>query len=130
MTGQTVTETTEALRDLLLPLNLLAETHAEDEPAGREEETPEEQRARYLDDLRAVMRLPGGAGLRVLRRWLDEARAYDSLSLPEPQIYAAAALFDYARERMAEAVVADPVGFLRIHLAGVRRCAGQSTPNL
>ncbi len=128
MTDSDARATTEALRELLLPLDLSAEIPAAEGKDG-DEDVPERIRARYLEDLRAVMRMPGGAGLRVLRRWLDEAQAYGAVSLPAPQIYAAAALFDYARERMAEAVVADPVGFLRIHLAGMRRCAGQTTPN-
>ena len=130
---ETVTDSAEgaadALRDLLLPLEIITADPGGDTPETTTEEAPEHVRARYLEDLRLIMRLPGGAGLRVLRRWLDEAQAYAPLSLPAPQIYAATALFDYARERMAEAVVADPVGFLRIHLAGVRRCAGHSTPN-
>ena len=129
MTDSDARETTEALRELLLPLDLSAEPAAVPEDKGGDGEAPERIRARYFEDLRTVMRMPGGAGLRVLRRWLDEAQAYGAVSLPTPQIYAAAALFDYARERMAEAVVADPVGFLRIHLAGMRRCAGQTTPN-
>ena len=129
MTDSDARETTEALRELLLPLDLSTEISAASEEKDGDEEAPERIRARYLEDLRAVLRMPGGAGLRVLRRWLDEAQAYGAVSLPTPQIYAAAALFDYARERMAEAVVADPVGFLRIHLAGMRRCAGQTTPN-
>ena len=126
-TADPADETAETLRDLMLPLDVFAGAAAEE--GVLENETPEIVQARYLEDLRTIMRMPGGAGLRVLRRWLDEAQAYSPLSLPAPQIYAATALFDYARERMAEAVVADPVGFLRIHLAGVRRSAGHITPN-
>ncbi len=78
---------------------------------------------RYLEDLRLVLRLPDGAGLRVLRHWLDEASAFGRIFLPAPRIFAAAALTDYARDRMAEIALADPAGHVRVQLAGARQWA-------
>lgn len=90
--------------------------------ARREERT---RLAAYLDDLAAVLRAGGGAGVRVLRHWLDAACANDRLSRPEPAIHGAAALYDYARDRTAEIAMADPASLLRIQLEGARRWAGE-----
>lgn len=88
--------------------------------ARREERT---RLAAYLDDLAAVLRAGDGAGVRVLRHWLDAACANDRLSRPEPAIHGAAALYDYARDRTAEIAMADPASLLRIQLEGARRWA-------
>ncbi|WMW66726.1 hypothetical protein [Nitratidesulfovibrio liaohensis] len=72
-----------------------------------------------------VLRTRGGAGVRVLRHWLDAACANDRLSRPEPAIHGAAALYDYARDRTAEIAMADPASLLRIQLEGARRWAGE-----
>ncbi len=85
--------------------------------------TEQTRLAAYLEDLRAVLRLPGGAGLRVVHRWLNEACCFARLSLPEPHIYGAAALADYARDRMAEMALADPASHVRVQLAGARQWA-------
>ncbi|MGJ3522972.1 hypothetical protein ACR4XJ_08040 [Nitratidesulfovibrio sp. D1] len=90
--------------------------------ARREERT---RLAAYLDDLAAVLHAEGGAGVRVLRHWLDAACANDRLSRPEPAIHGAAALYDYARDRTAEIAMADPASLLRIQLEGARRWAGE-----
>lgn len=83
--------------------------------------------AAYLDDLRAVLGIAGGAGVRVLRHWLDGACANERLSRPEPALYAAAALYDYARDRMAEVALADPVCLLHLQLEGARQWAATNT---
>lgn len=90
--------------------------------AGREERT---RLAAYLGDLAAVLRMEGGSGVRVLRHWLDAACANERLSLPEPAIHGAAALYDYARDRTAEIAMSDPASLLRIQLEGARRWAGE-----
>ncbi|MDR3045790.1 MAG: hypothetical protein LBU75_16260 [Desulfovibrio sp.] len=104
------------LTDLLGP-------EAEEARQARREETT--RLAVYLDDLAAVLRTQGGAGVRVLRHWLDAACANDRLSRPEPAIHGAAALYDYARDRTAEIAMADPASLLRIQLEGARRWAGE-----
>ena len=104
------------LTDLLGP-------EVEEARHARREETT--RLAAYLDDLAAVLRTQGGAGVRVLRHWLDAACANDRLSRPEPAIHGAAALYDYARDRTAEIAMADPASLLRIQLEGARRWAGE-----
>lgn len=104
------------LTDLLGP-------EVEEARRARREETT--RLAAYLDDLAAVLRTQGGAGVRVLRHWLDAACANDRLSRPEPAIHGAAALYDYARDRTAEIAMADPASLLRIQLEGARRWAGE-----
>lgn len=104
------------LTDLLGP-------EVEEANHARREETT--RLAAYLDDLAAVLRTQGGAGVRVLRHWLDAACANDRLSRPEPAIHGAAALYDYARDRTAEIAMADPASLLRIQLEGARRWAGE-----
>jgi hypothetical protein len=108
------------LPDLLT--DLLGPEVEEARRARREERT---RLAAYLDDLAAVLRAGGGAGVRVLRHWLDAACANDRLSRPEPAIHGAAALYDYARDRTAEIAMADPASLLRIQLEGARRWAGE-----
>jgi len=108
--------TDDLLTDLLGP-EVDAARHA------RREETT--RLAAYLDDLAAVLRTQGGAGVRVMRHWLDAACANDRLSRPEPAIHGAAALYDYARDRTAEIAMADPASLLRIQLEGARRWAGE-----
>lgn len=102
--------------------DLLGSEVEEARRARREERT---RLAAYLDDLAAVLRAEGGAGVRVLRHWLDAACANDRLSRPEPAIHGAAALYDYARDRTAEIAMADPASLLRIQLEGARRWAGE-----
>ncbi len=97
------------LPDLLT--DLLGPEVEEARRVRREERT---RLAAYLDDLAAVLRAGGGAGVRVLRHWLDAACANDRLSRPEPAIHGAAALYDYARDRTAEIAMADPASLLRI----------------
>jgi len=109
-----------ALPDLLT--DLLGPEVEEARRIRREERT---RLAAYLDDLAVVLRAGGGAGVRVLRHWLDAACANDRLSRPEPAIHGAAALYDYARDRTAEIAMADPASLLRIQLEGARRWAGE-----
>ena len=93
---------------------------------AREEEqafTDQQRLSAYLADLRLVIRQPGGAGLRVLRHWLDESCAFARLHGPAPQIYATTALADFARDRMAEIALADPAGHLHVQLIGARQWA-------
>ena len=75
----------------------------------------------YLDDLRTVLDEPSGAGLRVIRQWLDEAQGFSTIFAETPRIYAHAALADFARERMAEVALASPLSHVRIQLVGVRQ---------
>lgn len=91
--------------------------------AQEEQELATEQQrfAAYLADLRLLVREPGGAGLRVLRHWLDASCAFARLHGPAPQIYATTALADFARDRMAEIALADPAGHLRMQLIGARQ---------
>lgn len=105
--------------------DLLGPEVAEARQARRDEAT---RLAAYLDDLAAVLRTEGGAGVRVVRHWLDAACANDRLSRPEPAIHGAAALYDYARDRTAEIAMADPASLLRIQLEGARRWAGEQLP--
>lgn len=104
------------LTDLLGPELEEARRHRRDERT---------RLALYLDDLATVLRAEGGAGVRVLRHWLDAACANDRLSRPEPGIHGAAALHDYARDRTAEIALAHPASLLRIQLEGARRWADE-----
>ncbi len=101
----------EALTDLL------AGEYEQDRRAMRDAEA---RTLSYLSDLRVVLRTDGGSGVRVLRHWLDAACANDRLSGAGARLHGAAALHDYARDRMAEVVLADPVSHVRIQLEGAR----------
>ena len=76
--------------------------------------------ALLLEDLQQVLRIPNGAGLRVLRHWLDSANGFDQVFSPSVTIYAHAALTDYAKQRMVEIALADPESFLSIQLIAAR----------
>lgn len=103
-----------ALTDLLAPEIEAAQV------AARDAET---RFAAYLDDLVAVLDLEGGAGVRVLRHWLDAAGAGQRLGRAGPALRAVAALHDYGCDRMAEVALASPASLLRIQLEGARQWA-------
>lgn len=69
----------------------------------------------YLHDLREVLRLESGAGVRVLRMWLDEACVNNRLARDE-HMRERVALLEYARDRMADIALADPVCHVRLQL--------------
>ena len=69
----------------------------------------------YLQDLREVLRLESGAGVRVLRMWLDEACMNNRLARDE-HMRERVALLEYARDRMADIALADPVCHVRLQL--------------
>lgn len=104
----------DGLTDLLAP---------EVEAARRDARIAEVRFGAYLGDLAQVLSLPDGAGVRVLRHWLDCAGAEQRLSQAGVALRAAAALHDYARDRMAEVALADPVSLVRIQLEGARQWA-------
>lgn len=77
----------------------------------------------YMDDLREVLTMEGGAGIRVLRMWLEAAGMSSPVFVANSSIYKFAALRDYAQERMAEIVASDPKSGLRVMLEGARQAA-------
>lgn len=77
--------------------------------------------ASYLDDLVHVLHMEDGAGLRVLRHWLDLAGGSQRLLGSSLDLYAAAALHDYSQDRMAEIAMADPMSLVRLQLEGARQ---------
>lgn len=83
----------------------------------------------YLDDLAAVLRMPCGSGLRVVRHWLDAACASERISGRPDMLPSLAALFDYARDRMADVALADPASHVRLQLEGARLWAMARTEN-
>lgn len=100
--------------------DLLASDYANARNALRDEEA---RALSYLADLREVLRLESGAGVRVLRQWLDTACSNERLSRTNASIYGATALYDYARDRMADIALSDPVSHVRIQLEGARQWA-------
>lgn len=77
----------------------------------------------YLSDLKSILILPGGAGIRVVRHWLDSAAMGQRMAdIPDDsRLRAAAALHDYGHDRMAEIAMADPSSLVRIQLEGARQ---------
>lgn len=96
--------------------------------SNAKDSTAETRMLSYLHDLREVLRLQSGAGVRVLRMWLDEAclnsRSGGTLNLRER-----AALQDYARDRMADVALADPVCHVRLQLQFSKEWAAASGNN-
>ena len=84
--------------------------------------------AAYLEGLRMVLQLPGGAGVQVLLHWLEAADGFALLCQPAPQVFAAAALADYARERLAEIAQANPEAYVRMQLAQARSLGKSLVP--
>ena len=81
----------------------LEELIGDDIDAARVAARDEEARAlAYLEDLQEILQLSSGAGVRVLRHWLDNACANERLSRTNASVYGATALYDYARDRMAD----------------------------
>lgn len=102
--------------------DLLLEDYCLPEAADSSAET---RMLSYLHDLREVLRLQSGAGVRVLRMWLDEA-CLNSRSAGEQYIRERAALQDYARDRMADVALADPVCHVRLQLQFSKEWAAAS----
>ncbi|MCG8531047.1 MAG: hypothetical protein MI749_10310 [Desulfovibrionales bacterium] len=80
----------------------------------------------YLHDLRDVLRMESGAGLRVLRAWLDEACMNRRLERDE-HMREQVALQEFARDRMADVALADPVCHVRLQLQFSKEWAGGTT---
>jgi|GEM_PF-4541987 len=91
--------------------------------ARKEAARSEARMLAYLDDLAAVLRMPCGSGLRVVRHWLDAACASQRISGTGQALPALAALFDYARDRMADVALADPASHVRLQIEGARNWA-------
>ncbi|MCT4536305.1 hypothetical protein [Halodesulfovibrio sp.] len=77
----------------------------------------------YLQDLRDVLRMGSGAGVRVLRMWLDEACVNNRLARDET-MRERVALLEYSRDRMADIALADPVSHVRLQLQFSQEWAG------
>ena len=97
--------------------------------SGAKDSTAETRMLSYLHDLREVLRLQSGAGVRVLRMWLDEA-CLNSRSGGTEHLRERAALQDYARDRMADVALADPVCHVRLQLQFSKEWAAASGNNL
>ncbi|MEZ0575450.1 hypothetical protein [Halodesulfovibrio aestuarii] len=91
---------------------LLAEDYGMEHARSADAET---RMISYLQDLREVLRLESGAGVRVLRMWLDEACMNNRLARDE-HMRERVALLEYARDRMADVALADPVCHVRLQL--------------
>lgn len=91
---------------------LLAEDYGVEQARSVDAET---RMISYLQDLREVLRLESGAGVRVLRMWLDEACMNNRLARDE-YMRERVALLEYARDRMADVALADPVCHVRLQL--------------
>ena len=101
----------------------LGEYETGEHAANHSAETPATRRRRhaaYLEALHMVLQLPGGVGVRVLWHWLEAADGFALLCQPAPQVFAAAALADYARERLAEIAQAHPEAYVRMQFAQAR----------
>ena len=115
-------EDTELKGLLELDEAALTDLLASDYACARNFQRDEEARAlSYLADMREVLRLESGAGVRVLRHWLDAACVNERLSRTNASIYGATALYDFARDRMADIALSDPVSHVRIQLEGARQ---------
>ncbi len=102
----------------------LTDLLAEETEAARQVAREAEMRfAAYLEDLTTVLAIEGGAGVRVVRHWLDAAGLGARLGQCGASLRGAAALHDYGRDRMAEVALADPASLLRIQLEGARQWA-------
>lgn len=91
---------------------LLAEDYSMFELRKADEET---RMLSYLHDLKEVLQLESGAGVRVLRMWLDEA-CINSRLQRDDSMKERVALQEYARDRMADVALADPVCHVRLQL--------------
>ncbi|MFI3270931.1 MAG: hypothetical protein R3Y11_02355 [Pseudomonadota bacterium] len=109
---------TLAAQDLTTLTDLLGDEADEADCESREFYT---RLASYLDDLLHVLQMDGGAGLRVVRHWLDYAGAHQRLLGTNMDLAAAAALHDYRQDRMAEIAMADPMSLVRLQLEGARQ---------
>lgn len=107
-----------AAQDLTTLTDLLGEEASE---ACRESREYETRFASYLEDLGTLMRLENGAGIRVLRHWIDQAGGGQRFLGTSMPIHAAAALHDYRQDRMAEIAMADPMSLVRLQLEGARQ---------
>lgn len=83
----------------------------------------------YLQDLREILRIESGAGVRVLRMWLDEACMNSRLARDE-HMRERVALLEYARDRMADVALADPVCHVRLQLQFSQEWASAETNGL
>lgn len=83
----------------------------------------------YLQDLREILRIESGAGVRVLRMWLDEACMNSRLARDE-YMRERVALLEYARDRMADVALADPVCHVRLQLQFSQEWASAETNGL
>ncbi|EPR42721.1 hypothetical protein dsx2_2638 [Desulfovibrio sp. X2] len=83
--------------------------------------------ARYLEDLRAVMSTP--EGLRVLWHWRGQATPAP-IFVTGAQVYANAALADYARSREAEMSMAAPGLYLKLMAVAAREAAQEAARTL
>ncbi len=105
------------------------ETGAQEADHSAETQATRRRRyAAYLEALHMVLQLPGGAGVRVLLHWLEAADGFALLCQPAPQVFAAAALADYARERLAEIAQAHPEAYVRMQLAQARTLGRSLAP--
>lgn len=101
-------------------LGLYAAGQHEADPNAECATTRRRRYAAYLEALHTVLQLPGGAGVRVLLHWLEAADGFALLCQPAPQVFAAAALADYARERLAEIAQASPEAYVRMQFFQAR----------
>lgn len=76
---------------------------------------------RYLEALRAV--LDTREGQIVLTHFVDQAKAFDRISTKGAEIYANAALNDYAQDRLIEIAMAGPAYFNKFLYQGMRNNA-------
>lgn len=86
--------------------------------AGKLDADEEARNLAYMEDLREVLNTP--AGVRVLRIWLDMAVAFGTVFQTNANIYRAAALHDYAQDRLGEIMAANPRQGLKVLLEGAR----------
>jgi len=94
--------------------------------AGKKLDQEDETRVRqYLEDLKEILRLPSGAGMRVIYRWLSLAYGWEKLSTGNSATYYLVGMYEWARARMADLAMADPKAFLKMELEGVREFARQ-----
>ena len=95
----------------------------EEELKRKLEELKDAKFNQYLEDLREVLRMEGGAGMRVIWRMLDKLQGFTPISATNSSIYGKAALSDMAKEILAEIVLADPRSHTQILLEGSRQYA-------
>lgn len=81
----------------------------------KEEVATEEQ---FLRDLREILRMDSGAGLRVFRRYIDISGLFGGVFVKDSRIYYRAGQIEFGQQMMRDITLADPRSSVRLQLVG------------